>query len=51
VHHPTDRIIQQLRQDVDMIGHKAVSVKVEWTLGLLGFKKVEKLFLSLISEC
>jgi hypothetical protein len=43
VHHPTHRIVQHLSQQMHVIGHQAVSVKIEGTLRLLGLEKSEKL--------
>ena len=42
VHHATDRTVQHFRQQVDLIGHEAVSVQVEGPLSFLALEKSEK---------
>lgn len=39
VHHATHRIVQHLSQQMDVIGHQAVSVKVEGTFGFRESRK------------
>jgi hypothetical protein len=43
MHQATDPLVQHLRQQMHVIGHQAVSIQVEGSLGFLGLEKSEKL--------
>ena len=43
MHHATDPLVQHLRHQMHVIGHQAVSIQVEGSLGFLGLEKSKKL--------